>query len=76
MMALMCYDVEMSVLWCCCLWCVLFQLYPELNLTEEEQKLLSQEGVSLPNNLPLTKVQHDGDITTVTESPAVSQITD
>ncbi|KAI5618328.1 cyclic AMP-responsive element-binding protein 3-like protein 4 [Silurus asotus] len=30
-------------------------LYPELKLTEEEQKLLSQEGVALPNNLPLTK---------------------
>uniref|UniRef100_A0A671N4A0 Uncharacterized protein n=1 Tax=Sinocyclocheilus anshuiensis TaxID=1608454 RepID=A0A671N4A0_9TELE len=31
-------------------------VYPELQLTEEEQKLLDQEGVSLPNNLPLTKV--------------------
>ncbi|XP_016354623.1 cyclic AMP-responsive element-binding protein 3-like protein 4, partial [Sinocyclocheilus anshuiensis] len=32
-----------------------FMVYPELQLTEEEQKLLDQEGVSLPNNLPLTK---------------------
>ncbi len=36
---------------------LLLQLYPELQLTEEEQKLLTQEGVSLPNNLPLTKVR-------------------
>uniref|UniRef100_A0A9J8AM27 Cyclic AMP-responsive element-binding protein 3-like protein 4 n=1 Tax=Cyprinus carpio carpio TaxID=630221 RepID=A0A9J8AM27_CYPCA len=33
------------------------QVYPELQLTEEEQKLLDQEGVSLPNNLPLTKTE-------------------
>ena len=35
----------------------LLQPFTELQLTEEEQKLLSQEGVSLPGNLPLTKVR-------------------
>ncbi|XP_016112547.1 cyclic AMP-responsive element-binding protein 3-like protein 4 [Sinocyclocheilus grahami] len=34
-----------------------FMVYPDLQLTEEEQKLLDQEGVSLPNNLPLTKTE-------------------
>ena len=32
------------------------QFFANLQLTEEEQKLLSQEGVSLPTSLPLTKV--------------------
>ncbi|KAM4735040.1 cyclic AMP-responsive element-binding protein 3-like protein 4 [Anableps anableps] len=33
------------------------QLFPDLRLTEEEQKLLTEEGVSLPSNLPLTKAE-------------------
>lgn len=35
------------------------QLFPDLRLTEEEQKLLTEEGVSLPSSLPLTKVQQN-----------------
>ncbi|KAK7158390.1 hypothetical protein R3I93_009566 [Phoxinus phoxinus] len=34
-----------------------FLVFPDLQLTDEEQKLLDQEGVSLPNNLPLTKAE-------------------
>ncbi|XP_078473216.1 cyclic AMP-responsive element-binding protein 3-like protein 4 isoform X1 [Lampetra planeri] len=32
-------------------------LFPELNLSEEERKLLEQEGLSLPSHLPLTKAE-------------------
>ncbi|XP_072249555.1 cyclic AMP-responsive element-binding protein 3-like protein 4 [Leuresthes tenuis] len=32
-------------------------LFPDLQLTEEEQKLLTEEGMSLPSNLPLTKAE-------------------
>ncbi|XP_037310726.2 cyclic AMP-responsive element-binding protein 3-like protein 4 [Pungitius pungitius] len=32
-------------------------LIPDLHLTEEEQQVLTQEGVSLPNSLPLSKAE-------------------
>ncbi|XP_030213819.1 cyclic AMP-responsive element-binding protein 3-like protein 4 isoform X1 [Gadus morhua] len=34
-----------------------FMRFADLRLTEEEQRLLNQEGIALPNNLPLTKAE-------------------
>lgn len=35
--------------------------FKEIVLTEEEKRLLSKEGATIPTDMPLTKVQLEGD---------------